>query len=208
MLGRSIVTLNSLGCPDFAVAQLNALPANFHRLAFYWEAASIMCFEEPPLPAPLRRRLLDEANQLHADALTAEFRALALDQAGDDVGARKVLEALPRRALTAQSANLLLKIDDQENSPGASRSRAPILALRTPRRTSLGIRGLGRGPRGPYPSLRPRHWSRAAFYFPDDPRVMAGAKAFLALHPDAALAKTIAAAGQRSRQLNSFVPTA
>lgn len=75
LFGRNIIALNSFGLDDFAFAKLTGLPKDLHRAPWYWEAARFLCFAEPGFSAAHRDALMDEAQSLHDDAVTAEFRA-------------------------------------------------------------------------------------------------------------------------------------
>ena len=192
VVGRSIVTLNSLGLQDFARGKLNELPSGLHQLAFYWEAASIMCFEDPPLPAAQRQQFFQEATALREDDLTAGFRAQVLDQNGDQDDARKILEAVPRPQFTPHAADLLLKIDNEQKRPEALAlaQQRSLFELRDGRHWEYLAQA---EERAGHTKQATRAWKQAVFYFPDDAQLMAGAKVFVTAHPDAALEKAVSA---------------
>jgi hypothetical protein len=195
LLGRNIIALNSMGLEDFAVSQLTSLPAELHRSPWYWEAARILCFEEPRLSAEHRGQLLAEADHLHDDALTAEFRAYAHDADGDVSGAEKILDALPPAALGSHASDLLLRIDLKENRPGT-------LAL-AERKDGFDLRD---GEHWKYVALtedRAGHeaaalhaWRKAVFYYPDDRDLLERAAVFAAKIRDAGLADQVASSAR------------
>jgi hypothetical protein len=163
-----------------------------HHLPFYWEAASILCFEEPGLSPAHRQQLFQEARQLHEEGVTAEFQALVLDQAGNSEEARQVLLSAPRGDLTAQGADLLLKIEDEQNRPEALAlaHQSSLFELRDGRHWEyVAIAEEQAG----HLAAAEKAWSQALFYFPDEPKIVAGARAFAAAHPDLGLDRALAA---------------
>jgi hypothetical protein len=177
IFGRNIIALNSNGREDLAVKELTSLPADFHHVSWYWEAARILSFEPPRISAQHRQQLVDEADRLHDDDLTAEFRALARADQGDSDGARKILAAVPPAELGTRAGDLLLKIDLDQGG-------ADALALAN-RLTGFDPRdgehweyvAMAEERAGLIPAAA-RDWERAVFYYPDEPDLMANARQF------------------------------
>ncbi|MCE0498055.1 MAG: hypothetical protein LV481_08940 [Methylacidiphilales bacterium] len=190
LFGRNLIGLNSLGLGDFAFGELTSLPKDFRRAPWYWEAARIMCREEPQMSTAQRNELLLEAGDEHDDSLTAEFRAYALEANGDTDGALRILEAIPPGQLRDPSAELLLTIYLERKRPEA-------LALA--RRTDCWDLRNGRHwqylaeteEQAGHPDAAARAWEKAVFYYPDDTELIAGASAFAAKYHDDALREAI-----------------
>ena len=119
LFGRDLLALNSSGREDFVFSQLTSLPKDLHRVPWYWEAARILCFETPSFSLEHRERLVQEAETLHNDSLTAEFMAFTRAAAGDEEGARTFLVRTPAGNLDSHGNDLLLKIDTDEHRPEA-----------------------------------------------------------------------------------------
>ena len=195
LFGRNLIALNSLGQEDFAFAKLTALPEEDHHAPWYWEAARIMCFADPPFSAAHRDALMHEAGALSNQAVTAEFRAYYLDEAGNDVdGALKILQGIPPGQLGNYAAELLLKIELDRKMP-----QALALARRTDRfdlRNGRHWMYLAQAEEQAGNSDAARAaWKKAVFYSPDDTELMAAAKAFALQHSEAELLSNIEASG-------------
>ena len=108
--------------------------------SWYWEAARILCFQEPVFSLPHRNDLVLEAGQLNDDALTAEFSRLyaATQQVIPKVRVIS-LQAIPPDRLTNYTAELLLRIDLDQKTARSARLGAPHRLLRFAQRTSLAI---------------------------------------------------------------------
>jgi len=117
LYGRDVIALNSLVRPDFAVAQLTSLPPDLHHAGWYWEAARMICFDNPPAPAALRKKLRAEADTL--GDLTAEFQAYDDKAEGRPDDARQLLTSIPEASLSDREAILLLRIEMEQNRPEA-----------------------------------------------------------------------------------------
>jgi len=193
--GRNILALNSLGLGDFAFNELTSLPENLHLAPWYWEAARIMCSQEPLLSPAHRNALLLEAETKYDNGLTAEFRAYAHEADGDTDGALRILEAIPPGQLSDPSAELLLKIYLERQRPEA-------LALA--RRTDCWDLRNGRHwqylaeaeDRTGHANAAARAWEKAVFYYPDDAELIEGASVFASKHSDDKLTKIIEACGK------------
>jgi hypothetical protein len=193
LYARAILTLHSMGLEDFAFSQLTSLPSELHRAPWYWEAARMLCFETPRFSAAHRDQLFAEAEGLHADALTAEFRAYTLDARGDSEGARRVLTALAPGQLGGHAGDLLLKIELAQNRP-----ETLALAERTggfDLRDGLHWQYVAQAEMqaGHQPAAA-RAWRKAVYYYPDDAGLMQSAAQFAAQSHDAALQYEIASA--------------
>jgi len=188
--GRNLLALNSLGLEDFAFAKMNSLPADLHRAPWYWEAARILCFETPSFSAAHREALLLEAQQLHEDGLTADFRAHERAAAGDIDGALRILEAIPREHLNNSMAELLLKIylDRQNPEALALARRTDCFDLRNGRHWQYLAEAEERAGHIPEAS---RAWKKAVFYYPDDAVLMEKASAFAEKFSDSDLKTSI-----------------
>jgi hypothetical protein len=193
LLGRNLIELNSLGLEDFAFAQLTALPRELHDQPWYWEAARILCVETPRFSTDHRHRLLAEADGLHDDGLTAEFRAWAHEIDGDAAAARAILEAVPRAQLGSHATDLLLKIDLEQNRPGT-------LEL-AERRGGFDLRDgfhweyvAEAESQAGHEAEAARAWEKAVFYYPDEPSLMGKAADFAGRFHDAELARAVQAA--------------
>jgi hypothetical protein len=195
LLARNIIALNSLGREDFAFAKLTGLPREDHHAAWYWEAARFLCFCDPPFSAAHREALRQEAEALHDDALTADFRARAKDQAGDEEGALAILKTIPPHVLGNDEAELLLKIEVDRKLPGALllAHRTDCFDLRNGRHWQYlaqaeeqagDARAAGRA------------WQKAVFYYPDDAVLMDEARAFALKYDDETLTQKIAGSGR------------
>ncbi len=192
LYGRNILELNSLGLEDFALARLRSLPPDFHHAPWYWEAARILCFETPPVSPAHRNQLVTEAENLHDDTLTAEFRAYALDAGGDLEGARNILAALAAGQLSDHAADLLLRLDLVQGRPGtlSLAERNGIFDLRDGWHWALLAQAEEKAGR---PGRALAAWRKAVFYYPDDPALLHAAEEFAEKHHAADLSKAIAA---------------
>jgi tetratricopeptide (TPR) repeat protein len=191
LYGRNLITLNSMGLEDFAFSQLKSLPDDLHHAPLYWEAARILCFQRPSLSLDHRHDLLHEAEALHDDSLTAEFRAYAHDADGDTDGALRILENIPPRQLGNSPAELLLKIDIERGRPEALAlaRRMECFDLRNGRHWQyLAQAEEQAGCR----EAAARAWEKAVFYYPDDAILMKQAAAFAARSNDGELTQAIA----------------
>jgi hypothetical protein len=177
LYGRNLLMLQSMGLEDFAFSQLTSLPDEVHHAPWYWEAARILCFETPRFSPEHRHQLLNEAEHLPADALTAEFRAYAHEADGDTAGARQILTALSPAQLGSHAADLLLKLDLQENRPEALvlAERPGGFELRDGFHWELAAEAEAAA--GHLPAAL-QAWKRAVFYNPDDPDLIRQATLF------------------------------
>jgi tetratricopeptide (TPR) repeat protein len=192
LFGRNVIALNSLGLEDFAFAKLTSLPKELHGAPWYWEAARILCFAEPAFSSTHRDALMHEAESLHDDSVTAEFRAYHhYYVTGDSDGALHILDNIPPRQLGNYAAELLLKIDLDRKQP-----EALALALRTDcfdLRNGRHWQYLAQAEEqaGHLEAARAA-WEKAVFYYPDDVELMEAASAFAAKSNDPVLAQAIA----------------
>ncbi len=197
IFGRNILALNSLGLEDFAFDKLTGLPAEFHRAPWYWEAARFLCFAEPGFSPPHRNALLQEAESLHDDVLTAEFRAYDhyYFAVGGNDDAFKILKSIPANRLSNGAAELLLKIEFDRRLPEALAlaRRTDCFDLRNGRHWQYLAQAEEQA--GHIDGARAA-WKKAVFYYPDDDALMLAAASFAAIHHDAALAQAIAESGQ------------
>jgi hypothetical protein len=191
LLGRNLIALNSMGLEDFAFAKLTGLPADTHKSGWYWEAARIMCFSEPAFSPSHRQALLDEANALHDDGLTADFRAHCAYWGGNPDAARKILEAISPSKLGNASAELLLKMDVEQHNPAALAlaARNDCFDLRNGHRWEYLAEA---AQQAGHLDLAHTAWLKAVFYAPDDTDLMSSASSFAASTSDAELQKAIA----------------
>jgi len=149
-----------------------------------------MCIAKPEFSPVHRHALLAEAEQLHDDGVTAEFRAYALNADGDTDGALRILEGIPPQNLGNYAAEILLKLYLAKNRP-----EALALAQRTD------CWDLRNGHHWQYlaqaeeqvghPEAAARAWKKAVFYCPDDPELMEAAKVYAAKYHDEALEHAI-----------------
>ena len=191
LLGRNLIALNSLGLEDYAFARLTGLPKEDHRASWYWEAARIMCFDQPPYSSAHRDALMHEAESIHDDNLTAEFRAYDLNAANDIEGALLILKAIPPNQLSNYAAELLLKIELDRKMPEALAlaRRADCFNLRNGHHWQYLAEA-----EEEFGSLEAARaaWRKAVFYYPDDDALMKSASDFASRHHDSALTKAIA----------------
>lgn len=117
LYGRDLIALNSLGRSEFAIARLQALPSDKHHAGWYWEAARMICFDVPPAPADLRRKLRAEADKL--GGVATEFRAYDDEAEGRPDDARKLLSGIPEGQLSDREAILLLRVKMALHDPTA-----------------------------------------------------------------------------------------
>ena len=197
LFGRNVIALNSHGLEDFAFAKLTGLPDEFHHAPWYWEAARILCFAAPAFSPEHREALLHEAESLHDDAVTAEFRAYNryYFSGGDSNGAVQILEAIPPHRLGNYAAELLLKIDLDRRRPEALAlaRRSDCFDLRNGHHWQYLAKAEEQA--GHLDAARAA-WEKAVFYYPDDDALMEDASAFATKYGDAALAQAIAASGK------------
>jgi tetratricopeptide (TPR) repeat protein len=199
LFGRNLIALNSLGLEDFAFAKLTGLPKELHHAPWYWEAARIICFEEPRLSSSRLNDVINlenEAGALHDNAVTAEFRAyFRYDAMGDSDGALRELENIPPHLLGNNAAELLLKIELDRKLPEALAlaRRTDCFDLRNGRHWQYLAQAEEQA--GHLDAARIA-WQKAVFYYPDDPVIMAAATAFAAKNNDPALEQAIADSGK------------
>jgi hypothetical protein len=188
--GRSILELNSMGLEDFAFAKLTGLTKNFHRTSWYWEGARILCFDTPMFSAAHRQQLFAEAEALHDDTLTADFRAHVLDAAGDPEGARKNLVPLSAGQMGSPASDLLLRIELNQDRPEAHAlaERRGGFDLRDGWHWALVARAEEKAGREAAASAA---WKKAVFYYPDEPGLVEQAASFAARHHSADLQRAI-----------------
>ncbi len=195
LYGRNLLGLNSLGLEDFVFSRLKSLPDDFHKTPWYWEAARILCFDQPGFSLDHRNELLSEAEHLHNDSLTAEFRAYYRNTAGDTDGALRILENIPSKQLGNYTAELLLKIylDRRRSEALALARRMDCFDLRNGRHWQyLAEAEEGAG----HPEEAARAWKKAVFYYPDDAALMEQAAAFAVRSGNADLSHVIAESSQ------------
>ncbi len=195
LYGRSLIALQSLGLEDFALTKLRSLPPAWHHAPWYWEAARVICFAEPPASLAHRDELGREAAQLGDDGVTAEFRADGCEAAGDGDGALRLLEAIPPDHLGNGAAELLLKIDLDRKSPEALAlaRRTDCFDLRNGRHWEYLAQA---EEQAGHPEAAARAWRKAVFYYPDDADLMAKASDFATRSGDWELAREIAASAR------------
>jgi tetratricopeptide (TPR) repeat protein len=196
LFGRNIIALNSLGLEDFAYAKLTGLPTELHHAPWYWEAARLLCFAEPAFSPAHRDALMHEAESLHDDAVTAEFRAYHNYYATGDIdGALRILENIPPRQMGNYSAELLLKIELDRKRPEALAlaRRTDCFDLRNGRHWQYLAQAEEQA--GHLEAARAA-WEKAVFYYPDDAELMDASSAFAAKSNDPALAQAITESGK------------
>lgn len=196
LFGRNIIALNSLGLEDFAFAKLTGLPKEIHYAPWYWEAARFLCFAEPGFSPNHRDALLQEAESLRDDAVTAEFRAYHHYYATGDVdGALHILENIPPNGLGNYAAELLLKIELDRKRPEALAlaRRMDCFDLRNGRHWQYLAQAEEQA--GHFEAARIA-WGKAVFYYPDDAALMEAATTFAAKFNDSALAQAISESGK------------
>lgn len=195
LFGRNLIALNSYGLEDFAFEKLTSLPKDLHHAPWYWEAARFMCVSKPEFSPQHRHALLAEAEQLHDDGVTAEFRAYALNADGDTEGALRILEAIPPRNLGNYEAELLLKLYLAKNRPEAlaMAQRTDCFDLRNGHHWQyLALAE----EQADHPEAAVRAWKKAVFYCPDDPDLITAATDFATKHQDTALTQAIEASSR------------
>jgi tetratricopeptide (TPR) repeat protein len=206
LLGRNLIALNSFGLEDFAFAKLTSLPKELHRSPWYWEAARFLCLSQPQFNSTHRAQLLAEAEQLHDDGLTAEFRAHALYANGDTDGALRVLESIPPGQLGNYAAELLLKIYVARHDPRALAlaQRVDCFDLRNGHHWQLLAQA---EEEAGHSDAASRAWQKAIFYCPDDPCLIIDATNFAAKHNDPTLLQAINATQTVYGQRVPFSPS-
>jgi hypothetical protein len=195
LFGRNLIALNSLGLGDFVCREMTALPKDFRRMPWYWEAARIMSSQEPVLSLLHRNDFLRQAEDQHDDNLTAEFRAYATEANGDTDGALRILETIPSGQLGDAAAELLLKIYLNRGNPRALAlaRRSDCWDLRNGHHWQFLAEAEEQA--GDIDAAT-RAWKKAVFYYPDDAALTAGAAAFAARHHDEALEKIVETSGK------------
>jgi tetratricopeptide (TPR) repeat protein len=190
LFGRNFIALQSMGLEDFVMAKLKALPEDLHRAPWYWEAARFICFSEPAASPAHRQEFFQEAEQLHDDGVTAEFRAYADEAAGDTAGALRILEAAQKNGLGNYGAELLLKIYLEQKRPEALAlaRRADCFDLRNGRHWQYLAQA---EEQAGHPEAAAPAWLKALFYYPDDMALLRAAAAFAARTHDATLLRAI-----------------
>lgn len=186
ILGHNLIALNSIaqaGVEDYTINPLYNLPEEIHHRPWYWEAARILSFEAPELRREDRALLLAEAQNLHDDALTAEFRAYCREADGDTAGALAILEKIPPDHPSNASAELLLKIYLEQKNPKALElaRRTDCFDLRNGRHWQYLAQAEEQAGNS---AAAARAWQKALFYYPDDANLVGEAKAFVDRHPD------------------------
>ena len=195
LLGRNIIALNSLGLEDFAFATLTGLPKEDHAQPWYWEAARILCFAQPTFSTPHRDALRAEAEALHEDSLTADFRANCLYAFGDIDGTLRVIGTISDKNLDNAAAELLLKIELHRKDPAALAlaRRTDCFDLRNGRHWMYLAQAEEQF--GSIDAARAA-WKKAVFYYPDDFALIQAASVFAAKYNDAALDQAMADSGK------------
>jgi hypothetical protein len=195
LLGRNIIALDSLGLEDFAFVKLTGLPKADHHKSWYWEAARILCFQDPPFSAAHRDALMREAETAPVDLMTGEFRAYVYDALGDDDHALRILLSYPRDRISDAASELLAKIELDLSDPAALAlaRRADCWSLRNGKHWQYLAEAEERW--GSLDVARAA-WKKAVFYYPDDLGLMKAASDFAARHDDAALKQQIADSGK------------
>jgi hypothetical protein len=190
LYGRNIIALNSLGLGDFAYAKMN----NQISADWYWEAARLMSYGEPPA-SPRQADFMKTASDGY-NAGECEFYALGVYERGDW---EKALGYSPSdfSKFTNTSAQLVLRIELDRDIP-SSYTLPNALALA--RRTDCW--DLRNGKHWQYLAEAEERWGsldaaraawrKAVFYYPDDDELMKAAADFAAKHDDAALKQAIA----------------
>jgi len=191
LYGRNLIALNSMGLEDFAFAQLKALPDDLHHAPWFWEAARILCFENPSFSPVHRHEFLQEAERLHDDPLTAEFRAYCHYAEGDTENTVRILEKIPADQLSNYTAELLLKIylDQKRLEALALARRSDCFDLRNGRHWQYLAEA---EEQAGHQKEAAQAWQKAVFYYPDDPVLMERASIFAMQHHDANLSQALA----------------
>ncbi len=194
LLGRNIIALNSLGLEDFAFAKLTGLPNEFHHAAWYWEAARLLCFGEHGFSQAHREALFKEAESLHEDDLTAEFRAYDQYNAGDVDGAWNILRKISTNKLSNYTAELLLRIELDRKLPESLTlaQRSDCFDLRNGHHWQY--LAVAEGQAG-HAEAAAAAWKKAVYYYPDDVELMKAAVVFAAHHEDRELSQAISTSG-------------
>jgi len=193
LFGRNIIALNSLGLEDFAFAKLTGVPKEMHHSGWYWEAARILCIDQPVFSADHRVALANEAYGLHQNLLTAEFLAYFSEPNAPN-GVLDLLGPIPSEQLSHTANELKLKYLYYVHDPAA------ILLARRPECFDLRSGrawqyiALVEEQQGSLDAARAA-WKKAVFYYPDDPALMKAASDFAAKYNDAELAQAIADSG-------------
>jgi hypothetical protein len=211
LFGRNVIALNSHGLEEFALAKLNGLPPEMHGASWYWEAARIICFDEPRTSTPIREAFEKEAELRH-DEVTAEFRAYsAFYSQGSADKAVEILQSIPPKQLGNYGAELLLQIEVHNMLRSAPLNVAPDMphnvdpsALDLARR--MDCFDLRNGRHWEYLAQAEElaghlnaaraAWRKAVFYYPDDDVLMKAASDFAAKYHDDVLAQAIAGSGK------------
>jgi hypothetical protein len=204
LFGRNIISLNSHGLDDYSFAKLTGLPKDDHFAPWYWEAARFCCFAVPAYSSAHRDALFHEAEAQPDGALTAEFRAYyKYYAAGDADGALAILRGIPPGALGNYAAQLLLKIELDRKQPEALAlaRRGDCFDLRNGKHWQYLAQAEEEF--GSLDAARAA-WTKAVFYYPDDPELMQAASDFAAKHNDPALAQAISTSTQVYGQVQPF----
>ncbi len=192
LFGRNIIALNSLGLGDFAYDQLTRPSPDFKFQPWFWEAARLLCFVDPPL-SPAHRDDFVKLSETGDEKMPGsyQFRGYATFVQADADRAFQMLASVAPDKLTNASAEALARIELDRNDPAA-------LALA--RRTDCW--DLRNGKHWEYLAEAEERWGsldaariawrKAVFYYPDDDELTKSAAAFAAQHDDAGLQQAIA----------------
>ncbi len=188
LIGRNIIALHSLGLVDFAYDKLTKTDLQWQYRPWYWEAARILCFSDPPESA---EHLGYFAESSRASSLGATLNAYAKRAAGDNDSALSVLRAIPADRIDNAAAQLLSQLELDRNDPAALplTRRTECWDLRNGKHWQYLAQAEERW--GSLDAARAA-WKKAVFYYPDDDALMKAAGEFAAKHGDAELQKAIA----------------
>jgi tetratricopeptide (TPR) repeat protein len=172
LFGRNMIALNSLGLGDFAYTKMNSNIGKSQFEPWYWEAARLVCFSEPPT-SPHKVDFMKTAEDKYTPG-ECDFYALGLYEKGDWEQALSCLPTDPSK-LTNTSAELMLRIDLDQNFPNAIAQYLPN-PLPLARRTDCW--DLRNGKHWQYLAEAEERWGsldaaraawkKAVFYYPDD----------------------------------------
>jgi hypothetical protein len=189
LFGRNIIALNSMGRAYFSARQLEwNLGRNPLHSSTYWEAARILCSDQPRIPADLQESFGPNDDR---SIVPDEFLIAKLNAAGDVSSALKFLQSTPSGKLTNAEAKVLAKIELDRNDPAALAlaRRTDCWDLRNGKHWQYLAEAEERW--GSLDAARAA-WKKAVFYYPDDDELMKAAADFAAKHDDAQLKQAIA----------------